>query len=223
MGVIMNKQAWAEELLKTLGNPNPDPMTIKFVEAWEILESGPGPVVGADYNPLNTTEPWAGATSFNAVGVKNYASYQDGLNATAAVLNNGLYPSLLNALKTGDSGNLGMGTAPMAPNIISDLSVWSTGMRVPVNSAYAQHIASIAGQANLPSGGSLGVVTPASVPNPVDALTAVGTPLATLTSSSTWIRVGLFVGAVVAILIGGFVLMKPEMDGIASKATEGGV
>lgn len=215
MGTIIDKQAWAEEFLKTLGNPNPDPLVIKFVWAWEILESGPGPVVAADHNPLNTTQAWPGATNFNAVGVKNYASYQDGLNATATVLKNSLYPSLLHALQTNDTLNLGMSSAPMAPNIIGDLSVWSTGVRVPANSAYAQHIASLAGQSNLPAGGNIGQVQ-AGGPSASDVLSSLNT----LTSASTWIRVGLFLLAVVAILIGGYILLKPELGAATQDATK---
>lgn len=41
------------------------------------------------YNPLNSTHDWPGATTFNSVGVKNYASFQDGVDATALTLNYG--------------------------------------------------------------------------------------------------------------------------------------
>ena len=52
--------------------------------SWMQAEGG-----GALHNPLNTTEDWPGATTYNYVGVKNYASFQDGVAATAKTLNYG--------------------------------------------------------------------------------------------------------------------------------------
>lgn len=43
----------------------------------------------ATYNPLATTQEWAGATNFNSVGVKNYPSLDVGVAATAKTLNYG--------------------------------------------------------------------------------------------------------------------------------------
>lgn len=43
----------------------------------------------ARFNPLATTQDWEGATDFNSVGVKNYASLGDGVAATARTLNYG--------------------------------------------------------------------------------------------------------------------------------------
>ncbi len=40
----------------------------------------------AAFNPLATTQPHAGATSWNSVGVKEYASFQDGVDATVETL-----------------------------------------------------------------------------------------------------------------------------------------
>jgi len=50
-----------------------------------------GPVEIAAWNPWDTTEPWAGATDFNSVGVKNYLSAADGIAATRATLLAGRY------------------------------------------------------------------------------------------------------------------------------------
>jgi hypothetical protein len=66
------------------------------MNAWYECEGGT-----ATYNPFNTTEPWPGATNYNSVGVKNYPSYQAGVSATIATLENGYYPGILAALRNG--------------------------------------------------------------------------------------------------------------------------
>jgi len=66
--------------------------------AWMQAEGG-----SASYNPLNTTQPAAGASNYNSVGVKNYTSYNQGLTATAQTLRNGHYGPILRALRAGKS------------------------------------------------------------------------------------------------------------------------
>lgn len=56
----------------------------------------------ANCNPQDTTEPWPGATDFNAAGVKNYRTADDGQAATAATWRNGFYSSVLRAGAAGD-------------------------------------------------------------------------------------------------------------------------
>ena len=68
----------------------------RLLAAWGRAEGGT-----ARYNPLNTTQPWPGATQYNADGVKNYRSGADGIRATAATLLNGRYPGLVADLRTG--------------------------------------------------------------------------------------------------------------------------
>ena len=48
---------------------------------------------------------FSGETRFNSVGVKNYASYEDGLNANVKALTNGLYSNILAALTQGNDAN----------------------------------------------------------------------------------------------------------------------
>ncbi len=43
----------------------------------------------ATFNPLATTQEMPGATNFNSVGVKNYKSLEQGVEATAKTLNYG--------------------------------------------------------------------------------------------------------------------------------------
>jgi hypothetical protein len=71
---------WAELLLSRLGAPICQDNLIAVV-AWESAEG-----TAAAYNPLATTHDFPGATDFNGVGVKNYPSLGDGLQATIDTL-----------------------------------------------------------------------------------------------------------------------------------------
>lgn len=57
---------------------------MRALMAWMQAEGDAG-----RFNPLNTTQDKPGATDFNSVGVKNYRSFVDGVNATAETLNYG--------------------------------------------------------------------------------------------------------------------------------------
>lgn len=57
---------------------------MRAMMAWMQAEGDAG-----RFNPLNTTYDMRGATDFNSVEVKNYASFYDGLVATAETLNYG--------------------------------------------------------------------------------------------------------------------------------------
>lgn len=52
--------------------------------SWMQAEGG-----DARWNPLNTTQEMPGATDYNWVGVKNYASFAQGVEATVKTLNFG--------------------------------------------------------------------------------------------------------------------------------------
>jgi peptidoglycan hydrolase CwlO-like protein len=71
---------WGELLLSRLGAPICADNLIAVV-AWESAEG-----TAAAYNPLATTHDFPGATDFNAVGVKNYPSLGDGIQATIETL-----------------------------------------------------------------------------------------------------------------------------------------
>ena len=68
----------------------------KLLDAWARAEGGT-----AAYNPLNTTQPWSGATNYNRAGVKNYPSAAAGIAATAATLHNGYYNGVVSDLHAG--------------------------------------------------------------------------------------------------------------------------
>jgi hypothetical protein len=104
-----------EKILQGLGAPTTNE-NLKFLYAWRQSEGKAG-----KYNPFNTTQGMPGATKFNSVGVKNYMSAEDGINATLKTLKNGRYNCIVNGLK----GNIG--AKKISTDCISDLKTWGTG------------------------------------------------------------------------------------------------
>lgn len=97
-------EQWAQALIAK-GNFNPAEPVVVGLVAWAVAEGyqpGAATLVNAVWNPLDTTEPWAGATDFNDVHVKNYATLDDGVAATLATLVNGYYPNVLAELRTAE-------------------------------------------------------------------------------------------------------------------------
>ncbi len=91
-----DKSAWAIDLLGRLGLPKTRE-NLRAVVAWQTAEGST-----ADFNPLATTRESPGATNFNSVGVKNYTSYESGMQETVETLHNGLYEGILAALARGN-------------------------------------------------------------------------------------------------------------------------
>lgn len=104
-------------LFKMVGAPV-TPEDLKFGNAWERAEGG-----SASFNPFNTTQPFAGASNYNSVGVRNYRSLQDGLKATAQTLLNGHYTKLVQDLRSGKAT-----AAELATDVAN--SPWGTGSGV---------------------------------------------------------------------------------------------
>lgn len=92
-----DREGWSSDLLSALGLPATSE-NLRALEAWVEAEG-----TSAAFNPLATTQNMPGATNFNSVGVKNYASYGDGLAATVRTLTNGRYEGILAALARGTS------------------------------------------------------------------------------------------------------------------------
>jgi hypothetical protein len=108
---------WARDFLTKIGMPITSE-NVRAMTAWEQAEG-----TSAQFNPLATCQGgYAGETNFNSVGVKNYASYQDGINANASGIQNGRYGNILSALK---AGNNAMAVAQAIAN-----SPWGTGTLV---------------------------------------------------------------------------------------------
>lgn len=97
------REQFAMDLLAALGNTQPTADTVAFVVEWTLAEdSGNGAL--ARNNPLNTTQSSGAANMIiNSDGVKGYATYQDGLDATVTTITNGLYNPLVYALQTNDA------------------------------------------------------------------------------------------------------------------------
>lgn len=81
-----------ERLLRELGAPVSEE-NMKFLYAWRQSEGKAG-----KFNPFNTTHKMPNSTNFNKVGVKNYATLEDGLVATLKTLRNGRYDCIVNGL-----------------------------------------------------------------------------------------------------------------------------
>lgn len=107
--------AYYAAVLKGIGAPV-TPANLAFMRAWKQAEGGD------DTNPFDTTQGAPGATDFNSVGVKRYASVQSGIQATIQTLTNGNYGNILQALKAG--------TDPMAAAHALAASPWGTGQLV---------------------------------------------------------------------------------------------
>jgi hypothetical protein len=96
-GSPITYEAWAKGLLSALGAPSCE-NNVLLVVTWETAES-----TQAAYNPLATTHEMPGAGSFNTVGVKNYVSADQGLEASRDTLLGGAdsygYVAIVDALR----------------------------------------------------------------------------------------------------------------------------
>lgn len=110
------RTTFAHDLLSTLGAPETSE-NIRAITAWAQAEG-----TKAAFNPLATTRSAPDTTNFNHVGVKNYPTYAEGVQATAATLQNGLYNNILAALAQGNDAQ------SVAQAVAS--SRWGTGGRV---------------------------------------------------------------------------------------------
>jgi peptidoglycan hydrolase CwlO-like protein len=87
---------WAGALLRTIGAPGCRSNLVAMV-AWQYSE-----FTQAAWNPLADTFPMPGSTAFNSVGVQNYASLAQGLDAIRHTLTNGPalgYPAIVSRLR----------------------------------------------------------------------------------------------------------------------------
>jgi hypothetical protein len=82
-GAPITYEQWAGQLLGRLGAPACSENVTALV-TWQAAES-----TAARFNPLATTHEMPGSTSMNSVGVRNYASLGQGLDATVETLQNG--------------------------------------------------------------------------------------------------------------------------------------
>lgn len=97
----MNRNDWIRTLWAQAGIPlGPNdpvagvPINVLCGVVWIESEGS-----SARNNPLDTEQPWPGATNYNSAGVKNYVTTQDGWSATITTLFNGYYTALVHELR----------------------------------------------------------------------------------------------------------------------------
>lgn len=115
-----SETAWITAFLTSIGAPSTQ-ANINSISSWIAHESvypGNGQNTGGLYNPLNTTLAESGASNYNSVGVKNYVSEAQGLEATVATILGGDYSDIVAALRSGNG---------LCGQSFAGLSTWSGG------------------------------------------------------------------------------------------------
>jgi murein L,D-transpeptidase YcbB/YkuD len=89
---MITREQWASDFLLALSKPV-GINNLRSVVTWIASENSK-----ALFNPLDSTLQYEASTDYNEAGVKNYATYEEGIQATKATILNGLYPAILGAL-----------------------------------------------------------------------------------------------------------------------------
>jgi len=92
-GNISSDDEFYKSILKCIG-AEPTRENLLFMYAWRQAEGG-----NAKNNPFNITQKYPGASDYNKVGVKNYQTEEDGIQATCKTLKNGKYDRVIQAFK----------------------------------------------------------------------------------------------------------------------------
>ncbi len=90
---MKNRGGFTRAVFEKIGAPIDGPR-LAFGVAWAAFEN-----TEAMNNPWATTEPWVDAIEYNNAGVKNYRTFENGVDATVATLLNGDYNFLLRVLR----------------------------------------------------------------------------------------------------------------------------
>lgn len=155
---------FARKLLARIGAPTTD-ANVSFMLAWMAKEG-----TRAANNPLATTLNYGSNTTFNSVGVRNFADFATGVEATARTILNGRYNGIV--------ANLVAGRGDLAAGQSQELGVWGSGS-VPYRLLSADEADTI-GATPLGTGGaggfSGGTVTASSSSDP--AIAGAGTTAA---------------------------------------------
>ncbi|HEY3700708.1 MAG TPA: peptidoglycan-binding protein [Acidimicrobiales bacterium] len=134
VAAIHTPSDFSRALLAALGDPNTGP-NVQAIDAWQAAEGG-----FVHLNPLNTTQPAAGSTIWNSIGVRTYPDWSTAIRATAQTLKNGQYRGILAALKAGNN------TLAVAHAV--GASPWGTG---DFSSAVGQKYAPVVNGTDLPA------------------------------------------------------------------------
>lgn len=125
------REQFAYDLATRLGNTSPSPEIIAFIVQWTIAEDSSNGAFNRN-NPLNTTQTGFNAThSINDDGVKGYATYEDGINATLQTLSYGYYTEIVAGIQTNDSQRAlqGLFNSPWASSHYNYGASWPSYMK----------------------------------------------------------------------------------------------
>lgn len=115
----MTREDFARALLREI-EAKPTHRNLWALVSWMQAEGGT-----ASYNPLNTTLEMPGSTDYNSVGVQNYKSFGQGVEATAKTLDYGAdrnlygYKPIRKRLRGGSWASLTLRAV--------ERSIWGTG------------------------------------------------------------------------------------------------
>jgi hypothetical protein len=176
--------------------------------AWQKAEG-----TSAKFNPYATTQREQGSTTLpgNSSGVQEYTSFDQGVQATAATLQNGSYGPILAALRSGAGAQAvaqAVGRSPWGTDgqLMGQVAAgWGNGQGAGVIQSIGY------GGSNVPGvGGSIGVgdipVVGGIVHGVASTATSVASFLGALTERSTWLRVAEIIAGL-ALGLGGLFLL----------------
>jgi hypothetical protein len=106
---------WYRDVLKGLSAPDTAKNEL-FLNVWHTYEES-----SCSYNPLNTTQRETGSTTCNSAGVQSYPTPAVGTKATVATLENGRYPDIVAALRSGNPF-----TYAKAQAVAAEIRTWRT-------------------------------------------------------------------------------------------------
>ncbi len=130
VATIHTPSDFSRALLAALGDPNTGP-NVQAIDAWQAAEGG-----FVHLNPLNTTQPAAGATIWNSIGVRTYPDWPTAIKATTQTLKNGQYRGILAALKAGNNAVAVAHAVGASPWGTGDFSVAGQQYSPAVNGTY---------------------------------------------------------------------------------------
>lgn len=131
-------ESWARAFLSRVSAPT-CAENLAIVVTWETSES-----TDAAFNPLATTHAMEGATDFNSVGVKNYRSLDQGLDAARDTLQGGAesygYGAILSSLQacaTAEATAVAINASAWCRGCVG--GAYITGLLPIVRADYASH------------------------------------------------------------------------------------
>jgi len=172
---VTTREEWSNDLL-AFGDWPPSAEKVLGIVAWGVAEGSQ-----ALWNPLDTTEPAAGATNYNSAGVRNYPTQQIGLEAVYATLHNGFYAPILACLADPT------GSSALALAAAVGRTPWGTGNFSPTVERVKADPAHYYGQLVAGSGQSPPGPTPTPLPQPPPQPEEVPVPILVVFQNAYWV------------------------------------